>query len=65
MGPQLDRPICPVVLDERAVWTLDDVATYLQISRRKVDLLRKQADFPKSVALGGGYPRFRAGAVMD
>lgn len=60
----LVRPAAPVTLDERAVWTLDDVASYLRLSRRKVDYLRKQKDFPRSCAFGGGYPRFKAGHIM-
>ena len=63
-GAFLDQRAAALVLDDRSVWTCDEVAAYLKVSRRKVDLLRKTADFPKSASLGG-HPRYRAGNIMQ
>jgi hypothetical protein len=54
-----------MVLDERALWTLEDVAEYLQVSPRQVYSYRIKPGFPPVVDLPGGRsPRFHAGKVM-
>ncbi|MBA2413200.1 MAG: hypothetical protein H0V63_10305 [Burkholderiaceae bacterium] len=50
-----------MILDERAIWTREDVAEYLSVTTRQVDLLRSKLPAPLMV---GSRPRWKAGSVM-
>lgn len=54
-----------MLLDERALWTIEDVAEYLQVSRRQVDYYRTKPGFPPVISLPGGRaPRYHAAKIM-
>ena len=61
---KLDLKKADLLMHERAAWTLDEVACYLNCSRRKLDQHRAKADFPRP-RLADGFPQYKAGEVMD
>ena len=53
-------------LDRDGIWTLDETAAYLRVSRRKFDELRRQEGSPRAMPYdSGAHPKYRACYVMD
>ncbi len=50
-----------MILDPRALWTREDLAEYLKVSRRQVDNLRNELPAPVMI---GKRPRWLAEEVM-
>lgn len=51
-----------MLLDPRALWSREDVAEYLQVTPKYVDMIRHRLPEPRYV---GRLPRWNAGEVMD
>ncbi len=51
-----------MILDPRALWTREDVAEYLQVTPKYVDMIRHKLPEPIYV---GRLPRWNAGQVME
>ncbi len=51
-----------MLLDPRALWTREDVAEYLQVTPKYVDMIRHKLPQPRYV---GRLPRWKAGEVME
>ena len=52
-----------MILDPRALWTREDIAEYLQVSTKQVDLMRHR--MPQPLMIGRRLPRWQAGDIME
>ena len=56
------EPTPPTSVPDR-LWTIDDAAEYLSVSRRKVERMRNSGDFPPAIRLGS-LVRFNPATIV-
>ena len=46
------------------LWTIADIAQFIQVSRDTVTRLKSKPGFPAAIRIGGGHPRWKAVEVV-